>query len=389
MLYQEELNNIKGAIDRLEVSRENMDITKIIQETRFSTLNTIVPAIKKRAEEAVESLKNFLPFHNQKQRELAKINGDFTKSKQKAESEATNRRNLKTDLEAANEELRNFKTANQLSEFDLESRLWNFGAILMIVFITVAEMLISYTSLYEYFDGLETIIGVNGGLSIFSSLVAMFAGQLLKISLRIKKEIKKYNETEITANEKLPQWIQDHPSVYEEEGKFYYKRGFQNFLVFAFCILCAGATIIKFITPLRDGNTMAWIITTAVIAINLIGFIAYEYLTYSGLNYPMRIKTDKKLRKVAKLQEKAEKDGIESVEDITNTYDTNKATLKQSYNEEYNKIAHHIRDLDECEESINLCKTIVITLENKTGEIFIRLKNSLQLPKYQKINNLF
>jgi len=389
MNHNEELNNIKGAIENLEVSGEIMDMTKIRQETGFDKLNTIIPSIKKKAEEAINSLTSFLPFHNQTSKQLTKLNEAFNKSKQKAENGAAKRRELKEKLNAAEQELQDFKTKNLLSESDLESSLWNYGAILMIAFITIAEMLVSYASLYEYFDGLETIIGVNGGLSIFSSLLAMFAGQLLKISLRIKKEIKKYNNTEITADTKLPQWIQDHPSVYEEEGKFYYKGWFQNFIILSLCLLCAGATIIKFITPLQDGNTIALTITITVIAINLIGFIAYEYLTYSGLNYPMRFKTDKKLKKVAKLQEKAKKEGIESVEEIVSAYEKNKATLKQSYDEKYNKIAPHINILNECEEALNLCKDIAIAFESKTGTTYTRLKSSVQLPRYQKINNLF
>jgi hypothetical protein len=383
-----QLKEIKVNVDDLVVDK-NTKIPEAITVTGFNKLNSMVPTIKKKGEEAIATIKNFFPFYEKTKKQLTILNEKFATNRQKAEEGATKREKLKNDLDTAKRELDDFRLINQLSDSDLKSTWLGFGAVMMMVGVTVGEMMLSYTSLYEYFDGLGMIVGVNGGLGLVASLFAMIAGQMLKINLRIQKEIKKYSEVDLTSNENLPQWIQEHPSVYSKKGEYHYKSGFTNFLIFCFAFFCAAVTIFKFITPLQDGNTMAWIITVTVISTNLIVFIAYEFLTYSGLHYPIRLETDKYLRKVARLQEKADKEGTESVEEIVKNHETNKATLKKQYDEEYKRIEPQINVLKDVEEQLKLCKEIVIAFEGKANTKYGKLKSNLQLSSYSPIVPLF
>ena len=382
------LLEIRGNVESLVVGTDT-DIENIKQTTGFLELGSIASAIESAAKTAISAIERFVPFHENISKQLGELTSEYTRDAKKAQNKASTHSTLKSNLETAKTNLQDFKKEHQLSDSDIDSTLWGAGAVYMMTFITLAEMLVSFSPLGDYSDKDIIIIVVNGGLSIVSSCLAMLAGQLLKISLRIKKEIHEYNNSEATAGKRLPKWIQEHPSVYANKGKYSYKGGFQNLLVFILMIFCAGSTVVKFLEPLQEGNTTAWIVTIGVILFNLIGFIAYEYLTYSGLNYPMRLKTDKLLRKVNKLEKQLEKGGADSVEDVDRKYNASKLDLKTQYDVQYGKVRPHIEELETCIKNAGICREIITAFEGKTEMEFPILKGQLELPTCRNITYLF
>ncbi|MDR2540552.1 MAG: hypothetical protein LBD11_01920 [Candidatus Peribacteria bacterium] len=381
------LLEIKGKVESLSVA-ENADIQKNQQDTGFNELNTIVPSIKQTFNDAVRVVKKFLPFHNKTAKKLETLNTSYSAEREKAENGAEKRGKLKEYLNVAQNDLRDFQVKNQLTDSDLKSSLLKASSVFVMVFVTLAEMAVSYASLSEYFDGWMTIVGVNGLLGLASSLLAMFAGQFLAIDVRIRKEIYEFNESELTSNRQLSNWIKQFPLVSENKGSYSYRSWIMKCVILFAIGLCGVLTVAKFALPLRDGNEMAIGITIIVFAVNLI-LSGWEFFTYSGLHYPIRLEADKLIRKVENFTEKAQKEGVASVEEVEKTYNANKAALKKQWEEEYKKIQPQIDELDECEKAMNLCRDIVITFEQKANKEYDRIKSNTQLPKYQKINNLF
>ncbi|GHV27142.1 hypothetical protein FACS1894176_08750 [Bacteroidia bacterium] len=381
------LSVIKGKVEALNVA-ENADIQKTQQDTGFNELNTIVPSIKQKFDNAVRVVKEFLPFHNNTAKKLEALNTSYSAERKKAENGAEKRGKLKENLSAAQKNLRDFQVKNKLTDSDLKSSLLKPSSIFVMVFVTLAEMAVSYASLAEYFDGWMTIVGVNGLLGLASSLLAMIAGQFLAIDARIRKEIHEFNQRELTSNSQLPDWIKEFPLVSTNKENYSYSSWIVKCMAVFAIALCGILTVAKFSLPLQDGNEMAIGITIIVFAVNLVLSI-WEFFTYSGLHYPIRLEADKLIRKVEDLSEKAQKEGVASVEEVEKTYTANKAALKKQWEEEYKKIQPQIEEIGECEKAMNLCKDIAIAFEQKTNTVFERIKRITQLPVYQKINNLF